>query len=42
VIVEWIPVSREKLKATVTSLRGKTGDLLERVERLRRERKDRF
>ena len=35
-IVEVIPVSKDELKAVVTSLNQKTDDLLVRIERLRR------
>ena len=35
-IVELIPVSQEEVKATVSSLKQRTDDLLARIERLRR------
>lgn len=35
-IVERVPVSREEMTATVSSLRQRTDDLLERIERLKR------
>jgi len=35
-IVERIPVSEKKLRATVASLRLQTDELLERIERLKR------
>ena len=33
-IVEMIPISKDRLQATVTSLKQKTNDLLERIERI--------
>jgi len=33
-IVELVPVSKEELQATVTSLKQKTSDLIERIENL--------
>ncbi len=34
-IVERIPVSKEKLEATVASLKQRTGDMIERIEQLK-------
>lgn len=36
-IVELAPTSKEELQATVTSLRQKTSDLIERIENLTRK-----
>ena len=35
-IVETIPVSMEEIKATIANLNRRTGDLLERIEGLKR------
>lgn len=34
-IVEVVPVSRDELQTTVTALKQRAGDLVERIERLR-------
>ena len=34
-IVEMVPVSKKELEATVVSLKQKTNDLIERIERLK-------
>jgi len=35
-IIELIPASKDELQATVSSLKGKTSDLIERIESLKK------
>ena len=35
-IIELIPASKDELRATVSSLKGKTSDLIERIESLKK------